>query len=168
MQEALTGFNHVPSPDCLNTMFLSQGWVLGAVSRSVEGKQNMLFKDRGVGGSSIGWVWLAGQLVVNLLLMTFSNNFLRRIKYVINKYVLNEWMILSLSFALNLLNSPDNLFVWRDLAWFLNNCSYHDSSITIFTEVNICPWKETISRARNGIRESRSTVLNIYSHSLWM
>lgn len=47
--EALTGVNHIPSPDGLNTAFLFQGCVLRAASRRREGKQNTHCKALGKG-----------------------------------------------------------------------------------------------------------------------
>lgn len=44
--EVLTGFNHIFRPDGLNTIFLSQGCVLGAASWSKEGKWNPHSKNR--------------------------------------------------------------------------------------------------------------------------
>lgn len=45
--EALTRFSHVYHLDGLNTMSLSQGHALGAVSENREGKQNAHSKDPG-------------------------------------------------------------------------------------------------------------------------
>lgn len=43
---ALTGFNHLPTLNSLNAMFLSQSCILEAVSNIEEGKQNVHSNDR--------------------------------------------------------------------------------------------------------------------------
>lgn len=51
--EVLTGFSHVPSPNSLNTTFLSQGCIPGVASGSGEGKWNAHSKPWGGDGSTL-------------------------------------------------------------------------------------------------------------------
>lgn len=63
--KTLTGFSPVPSPVSLIITLLSQGWILGAVSGSREGKQNVHSKDRETHEEPpTAWVQLMGQPAV--------------------------------------------------------------------------------------------------------
>lgn len=51
VQETLTSFSHVLSPDNFKTIFLSQGCIIGSAAGNAKGKQNTLSKDRRVWGA---------------------------------------------------------------------------------------------------------------------
>lgn len=67
-------WRHSPSPDNPNTTFLSQGHILGAVSRSREGKLSTHFKAQGMGEEPpIAQVQFVVQIRGDIFLMTIPN-----------------------------------------------------------------------------------------------
>lgn len=71
--ETLTGFSHMPSLDRLNTAFLTQGYILGAASRSKESKWNAHPKAQEREELPIARVQFMDQTKSQVLLITSPN-----------------------------------------------------------------------------------------------